>query len=225
MLQKVDVAIVGAGWAGLSAANELKENNSDLKILVLEGRHEIGGRCRSITLKDGASVAELGAQWIHEASSNNPIANIAKSSGIELQTCQRHSDVLYRYNGRDYREVTQKEYSEKRKSVLEQFQKYQATEQEARDKDISLQDCVENFLDKKKGLLRKKSTKEDSSWLHYFLDSEVVQEYGASLEDLSLFYWDAGVYEYFLSGIRADSRDDLSIFAHKHTILIVSFCL
>lgn len=67
--QKVlDVLVVGAGMAGLSAARELKAQG--LSILVLEASHQHGGRVRSQTL--GSTRVELGAEE-HYLPRNNPV--------------------------------------------------------------------------------------------------------------------------------------------------------
>lgn len=57
----VDVAIVGAGLAGLTAARDLLRKG--VSVAVLEARDRVGGRTLSRHLQDG-SVVELGGQWI-----------------------------------------------------------------------------------------------------------------------------------------------------------------
>jgi monoamine oxidase len=53
--------VVGAGFAGLSAALRLHE--AGVSVSVLEARDRVGGRVWSVQLSNGA-VAELGAEWI-----------------------------------------------------------------------------------------------------------------------------------------------------------------
>lgn len=55
-----DVAIVGAGVAGLTAAVAL--TRAGRSVTVIEAREDVGGRIRSVHLSDGG-VIELGAQW------------------------------------------------------------------------------------------------------------------------------------------------------------------
>ena len=56
-----DVAVLGAGMAGLAAARVCAE--AGLRVLVLEARERVGGRIR--TLRLGDEVIELGAEFLH----------------------------------------------------------------------------------------------------------------------------------------------------------------
>jgi len=70
-MYKLDVIIVGAGMAGLSAALELKSQG--LSCLILEAQPHVGGRAASIVTSSGAS-ADLGAHWLH--GKDNPIRDL-----------------------------------------------------------------------------------------------------------------------------------------------------
>jgi monoamine oxidase len=59
--RQCDIAIVGAGLAGLSAARSLTA--AGLSVLVLEARDRVGGRLLNHQLADG-SVVEVGGQWV-----------------------------------------------------------------------------------------------------------------------------------------------------------------
>lgn len=56
-----DVIVVGAGFAGLSAADALKRRGID--VLVLEARQRVGGRVESTLLSDGVCI-DTGGQFI-----------------------------------------------------------------------------------------------------------------------------------------------------------------
>jgi predicted NAD/FAD-dependent oxidoreductase len=56
------VIIIGAGFAGLAAARQLKKKN--MKVTVLEARNRIGGRVYSFPIPNENLVIELGAEWV-----------------------------------------------------------------------------------------------------------------------------------------------------------------
>jgi monoamine oxidase len=64
----VDVAIIGAGAAGLGAANALK--NSGLSVIVLEARGRAGGRAFTVQAAPGV-VFDVGCGWLHSADKNS----------------------------------------------------------------------------------------------------------------------------------------------------------
>ncbi|KAF2349057.1 Amine oxidase [Trinorchestia longiramus] len=83
------VIILGAGVAGLSAANYLLKNNfSDF--IILEARNRIGGRVVAIDI-EGCHL-ELGASWIHGVL-GNPIYELASANGLVsiVQNLQPHT--------------------------------------------------------------------------------------------------------------------------------------
>ncbi|ERN19777.1 hypothetical protein AMTRI_Chr05g69950 [Amborella trichopoda] len=81
VVEKPKVVVVGAGMAGLTAANHLHRAAGSaglLHLTVVEGGARIGGRIRS-TEFEGERV-ELGATWIHGIG-GSPIYDIAKRIG------------------------------------------------------------------------------------------------------------------------------------------------
>src|SRR3954464_6625343 len=75
----VDVAIIGAGAAGLGAANALK--NSGLSVLVLEARDRVGGRAHTIMASPDVTF-DVGCGWLHSADENS-FVKIAERLGFE----------------------------------------------------------------------------------------------------------------------------------------------
>lgn len=88
-----DVAIVGAGAAGLTAANDLKK--AGLSVVVLEARERVGGRLWTDEI-DGAML-ELGGQWV----SPDQHALIETLADLGLETYSRYREGESVYVGSD----------------------------------------------------------------------------------------------------------------------------
>lgn len=78
---EVDLVIVGAGSAGLSAAKAATENG--LSFVVLEASHRIGGRAYTEEIAPGMPF-DLGCHWMHSASLN-PFVAIADRLGFHYR--------------------------------------------------------------------------------------------------------------------------------------------
>ena len=76
----VDVAIIGAGAAGLGAAHALKD--SGLSSIVLEARDRVGGRGHTIMATPEITF-DLGCGWLHSADQNS-FVGIAEQFGFEI---------------------------------------------------------------------------------------------------------------------------------------------
>jgi len=74
----VDVAVVGAGLSGLSAARKLA--NAGLDVVVLEARERVGGRLLNANMGDGVTV-DLGGQWV--GSDHTRVQRLAAELGVE----------------------------------------------------------------------------------------------------------------------------------------------
>jgi phytoene dehydrogenase-like protein len=102
MNQSLDVIIIGAGIAGLAAAQKLVKNGNSVKIV--EARTRIGGRVfpqeiGANLLDDDkqldypAITVECGANWIHGLDDSNPIYCIAKKCGWDLVRSTGDDDI------------------------------------------------------------------------------------------------------------------------------------
>ena len=76
--QEVDVAVVGAGSAGLGAARTLGELG--LSCALLEASHRVGGRAYTEEMAPGVYF-DLGCHWMHSASLN-PFVAFADAAGF-----------------------------------------------------------------------------------------------------------------------------------------------
>ncbi|KMO70858.1 flavin monoamine oxidase family protein [Mycolicibacterium chlorophenolicum] len=89
-----DVIIVGAGFAGLSAARELTRLGRD--VLVLEGRERVGGR--SFTGEVGGVPVDLGATFV--GPTQDAVLALAAEVGCDTVPTYGHGKNLIRWRGR-----------------------------------------------------------------------------------------------------------------------------
>ena len=73
------ILVVGAGFAGLTAARRLSD--AAFEVTVLEARDRVGGRVWSISLDNG-EVVEMGGEWI--ASGQEAVLELASRLGLGL---------------------------------------------------------------------------------------------------------------------------------------------
>lgn len=84
-----DVVIVGAGAAGLTAANELRK--AGLSVAVLEARDRVGGRLWTDEI-DGAML-EIGGQWV--SPDQEALKETIAELGLETYPRYREGDSVY----------------------------------------------------------------------------------------------------------------------------------
>jgi len=89
---EADVAVVGAGIAGLIAARELVHAGKE--VVVLEARDRVGGRVVNRELSDG-TVVELGGQWIGPTQLR--MAKLTAELGLETFPTHNTGEHLLRF--------------------------------------------------------------------------------------------------------------------------------
>jgi monoamine oxidase len=87
MDQDVEVAIIGAGAAGIAAARRLRDHGR--RVLLIEAMGRVGGRAHSVRV-EGLTL-DLGCGWLHSAE-RNPLAALAEVEGAAID----HSPAAWR---------------------------------------------------------------------------------------------------------------------------------
>lgn len=89
--EEVDVVIVGAGAAGITAARTLKD--AGLSVVILEANNRYGGRIHSVNGPSNFQYpVEVGAMWMHSANYNPMYAEVTEPAGIVTQIFD-HNDT------------------------------------------------------------------------------------------------------------------------------------
>ena len=113
--------IIGAGFAGLSAALYLHKKKIDF--IILEARNRIGGRVFSHTIDESENlVVELGAEWV--GNSHTRLQNLCNEFGLELINNQFDTHLIYKEH---YYKPNEWSYSdpwkEKFKTIIDNYSK------------------------------------------------------------------------------------------------------
>jgi len=175
-----DVIVIGAGAAGLGAARALRAAGKS--VLVLEGRNRIGGRVHTSHVWKDAPL-DLGASWIHGIS-GNPLTALAKQFHLTTKVTDYNSVQVYDTAGHAISDAADSKLG----SLFDSFTKAINT---LRDK---IDEPGENQLSLEQGYQRVVPGMHLSAAervdLDYTITTEIVDDYGASIADLSLLNWD-----------------------------------
>jgi len=171
------VIVIGAGLAGLAAAQRLQEQGHH--VTVLEGRDRLGGRTWTSQAWPDLPL-DLGAGWIHGLD-GNPITALARRSGARLATTSLDNSLVYGPNGQPLDESQQAQLD----VLSDRLVAMVATAAEQAGNDLSLQDLVaRSFPDHN-------LAKGQGDQLAYLINSLYEQEHGASAGRLSARWLDA----------------------------------
>src|SRR5438874_13075187 len=92
---EVDVAVIGAGAAGIAAGRRLVKAGN-VSVLVLEARERAGGRVWTIDAE--GYPADIGAEWLHSAD-RNALTSLAKQLGFAINTQRPDWTTRLRHSG------------------------------------------------------------------------------------------------------------------------------
>ncbi|GAB4494596.1 MAG: FAD-dependent oxidoreductase [Anaerolineales bacterium] len=170
-----DVIIVGAGIAGLRAAQILQQNGQ--RVLLLEARNRIGGRI--YTDDTTGTPLDLGASWIH-GTRGNPITQIANQQKATLIPTDYEDMQRFDFNGNPLTD----DLGRRTDALLERYFNWARQYAEDQNNDLSLQAALEVVLRQKPLGAR------DLRLLNYALNTNLEHEYAADASQLSAWYFD-----------------------------------
>jgi monoamine oxidase len=170
-----DTIVVGAGIAGLHAAQKLQQNGR--RVLLLEARNRIGGRIWTDTYN--GQPLDLGASWVHGIR-GNPITAIANQLGVTLVVTDYEDLKRFNVNGEPLSTALDRRVEDLLERYFELARKYA----EDQDRDLSLQAALETIL------RTYPLNKQDLRLLNYAVNTTFEHEYAAASSRLSARYFD-----------------------------------
>lgn len=176
--QSADVVIVGAGVAGLAAAQQLQA--AGWSVIVLEARDRIGGRIWTNRSLDGLPL-DLGASWIHGVR-GNPLTALADEAGIERAATDYRNMLLYRADGTPVsdEEITALE------SLFGSIVQRANELAEENESDTDLRTVIDQAIAEEADDL----SSDELMLIAYLVNTAIEHEYSASAEQLSALSWD-----------------------------------
>ncbi|WP_204137679.1 FAD-dependent oxidoreductase [Halomicronema sp. CCY15110] len=170
------IVVVGAGLAGLAAAQELQTHGYD--VVVVEARERIGGRVWT-SLQWADAPLDFGATWIH-GTQGNPITALADQINAPRITTSYDRAITYNTSGQPLSPAAASRMAELRAQVLRAI----AIAQDA-EVDRSIRAVIEPLLQ------QFESVSEAQRFINFILNSEIEQEYSGSIDRLSAHWYDS----------------------------------
>lgn len=98
VMKSADVCIVGGGFAGIAAANRLRERGRE--VVLLEARDRVGGRVWNRAAADGTTVS-VGGTWIGRNQSR--LFELTSELGLGIYPQYEQGDTMLIVDGKTYR--------------------------------------------------------------------------------------------------------------------------
>lgn len=172
------VIVIGAGMAGLAAAQKLRAAGKN--VIVLEARNRTGGRLFTSTKWADAKL-DLGASWIHGAGDKNPIAKLARDVGARLTTTSLENGEIFDTNGTQLDTAASAQIESLQASIAGVLRNAQKA-----NTDVSVQDAVRT------GLQYANQTVADRNRIDFLVNTRIEHEYSGAANRLSSFWFDSG---------------------------------
>jgi monoamine oxidase len=169
---RLPILVVGAGIAGLAAAQKLQ--GTGFKVVVLEARDRVGGRIW--TDRSLGVPLDLGAAWIHGIN-GNPIAPLAQEIGAKTFVTDDDSVIVFDSTGKPITdralEGGERKYENLREAIAD------------------LAEDLDNDLSIAEAIRRIKPNALKDLLMQYLLSAYLEFDTGGAIEKLSTLNWDS----------------------------------
>lgn len=173
-MKSIKILIIGAGIAGLAAANELNQFGYD--VTILEARNRIGGR---IWNDDQLGVMlSKGAFWLHGIQ-GNPLASLADHFHLKKLPLDLTKNLIFNYQGKQINNTLSNKFSDQFDILLKETKQFAFQSEN----DVSLKNALTHFFNS--NILSENDQIFFQQRLRFFENF-----YGIGYEELSGRYWD-----------------------------------
>ena len=174
--QAAGILVIGAGMAGISAANALKK--AGRQVIVLEGRSRTGGRVWTSRAWPDTPL-DLGGSWIH-GQRGNPLTDLAKLAGASTLPTDYDNGLVYEADGSELSDRQYKKLETYGDEVL-----WECTDLEEKGaKDYSVQQAIDEYI-AGEGL-----SDDERRYLDFYVNTTLEHEIAADANELSAQYTD-----------------------------------
>jgi monoamine oxidase len=170
------VLVVGAGIAGLGAAERLAKAGAT--VTVIEARDRIGGRTHTSHLWPDLPV-DMGASWIH-GTTGNPVTDLAREVGLRITPTSYDRSVTFDHMGR------QVDFTGPAERTLKMLDRARDAV-EGLGADVSLEAAVTAHPD------WHALTPDDRAVSRLAINTRIEHEYAGDWAELSAWHFDDGV--------------------------------
>ena len=173
--RKQRILVIGAGLAGLAAAQKLQ--NQGHEVVVLEARDRIGGRIWTSAQWSDIPL-DLGATWIHGAK-GNPLTKLAQRIDAKIFETSYGNTVVYNAAGSSLSSKEEARLDQMRRKVFQALKQAQSS-----DNDSSVKQAVESLFQ------QANLDTQERQFLNFILSGNIEQEYAGSASELSAHWYD-----------------------------------